>query len=465
MVEKVQGKQAAAEAEQSTASVEKYQESVNAKFKKIDIYTYDANGNGVIDQSELEKAMDDFKSNAARYAPNAKFEAFSKGYKATANPNFYYDDKNKKHYMIDTNGNLLEAKDVSWVGKDGSYAKRTKGKNGTQKYVGYDKNSYPKEMRAFDTSGKNPVGKAKDAAAGLGLRTTLATDSQGVYYDESTKIHYQWNDKTHSFKAMKGVGMIAADGTTFDKSGKNGNKILHKDGTVETKYSNYTETNKYNKQGKIESNTTTFSDGTKGVQETNKFGQRINYDIDVNGKSNKNELYTFYPDGHVKTEVFYCDGNKHLTTYRQNGTEASCKSTDSFGNLIGLRRTNANGKLTYDYSAQYTEGYNGKQELVKSYEVKYDSQGNFLGRTEKYLSASDGMFTTRYDSKGRITYLHRDYGDLSSTDTYTYKDGKNNTYLQRDKNGNVGYLKVIDNGHCNFEMEYLTKEEYDALQK
>lgn len=233
MVEKVQGKQSATEAEQSTASVEKYQESVNAKFKKIDIYTYDANGNGVIDQPELEKAMDDFKSNAARFTPNAKIEAFSKGYKATANPNFYYDDQNKKHYMIDKDGNLLEAKDVSWVGKDGSYAKRTKGKNGTQKYVGYDKNSYPKEMKAFDASGKNPVENAKDSAAGLGLRTTLATDSQGVYYDESTKIHYQWNDKTHSFKAMKDVDMIAADGRTFDKNGKNeyGSR-LRKDGQV-----------------------------------------------------------------------------------------------------------------------------------------------------------------------------------------------------------------------------------------
>lgn len=465
MVEKVQGKNVSEQSEQSTASLDKYQESINAKFKNINIHTYDANGNGVIEQPELEKAMDDFQSNKSGNYTNHRWEAIAKGYQTTYNPNFLYDPKTKKHFIIDKSGELLEAKDVSWVGKDGSYAKRMEGNNGTQKYVGYDKSSYPKEMKAYDASGKKLVGNAKDSAAGLGLRSTFASDSKGIYYDEATKIHYQWDDKSKTFKAMKGVGMVSADGRTFDNKGQDGNATLHKDGSVEIKEANYTSTFKFNNKGEVISAITRDTDGSKSVREINKFGQFIEYNVDANGNSNKNELYTFYPDGHINTEVFYDNGNKYLTTYRQDGSVSSYKTTDSHGHLIGLRRENVHGKPTYDYTAEYAYDYDGKPTLINSYEKKYDSQGNYLGGTEKYLTSSDGMFTTRYDSKGRTIYHHRDYGDLSSTVTFTYTNGKNNTSIQKSNEGQVSYIQTIDQGNGVFETKYLTKEEYDALQK
>ncbi len=457
MVEKVQGKNVPELSEQSTASIDKYQESINAKFKNINIHTYDANGTGVIEQPELEKAMDDFQSNKSGNYTNHRWEAIAKGYQTTNNPNFLYDPKTKKHFIIDANGELLEAKDVSWVGKDGSYAKRMEGNNGTQKYVGYDKSSYPKEMKAYDASGKKLVGNAKDSAAGLGLRSTFASDSQGIYYDEATKIHYQWDDKSKTFKAMKGVGMVSADGRTFDNKGQDGNATLHKDGSVEIKEANYTSTLKYNNKGEIISDITRYTDGSKFVRETNKFGQTIVYRIDENGKSDKNESYTFYPDGHIKTETYYKNNYKYLTTLRQDGSVSSTKTFDLDGNLCAEQRFH-NGKQVYDYFAKYYTGDDGKYVLGESQETKYDSQGNVI--YEKNISKGTS-YTRRYVSNGIITYGHSDDGDWSQTITY----GKNDTQIIKESNGQIFYIQYIYKDNGGTEEKHLTKEEYDALQK
>ena len=150
------------------------------------------------------------KDNSAKEA-----KAKEMGLRATYNDNFYYSEKEKEHYKWDSKKQtFIKYPNIAYMAKDGTYKRAYKNSDGSIRSINYSKDGYPTEMEA--RNGENKVYKNRDyAAKKLGLRETYGTKSDGIYYDEQTKMHYKWNPKSHSFEALKGVTYIGIDGQTY----------------------------------------------------------------------------------------------------------------------------------------------------------------------------------------------------------------------------------------------------------
>ena len=170
------------------------------------------------------------------------------GYRPTFSPDFFYAEKTKTHYKWNKEKNSFqEAPNVVYVDKDGSYT--TKGIG-----IGIDDNHYKGvtfnqdgEIIRLDvrTDSNNRYTNKNYAAEKLGFRTTIASESFGIYYDEkNTKQHYKWNAEKYGFEPMdKNITWVGEDGATkaniLDERGRKIGKVETKaDGsTVETLYS------------------------------------------------------------------------------------------------------------------------------------------------------------------------------------------------------------------------------------
>ena len=138
------------------------------------------------------------------------------GLRATYNDNFYYSETEKEHYKWDSNKQtFIKYPNIAYIAEDGTYRRAYKNSEGSIRSINYSKDGYPTKMEARD--GENKVYQNRDyAAKKLGLRETNGTKSDGIYYDEQTKMHYKWNPKSHSFDALKGVTYIGIDGQTYE---------------------------------------------------------------------------------------------------------------------------------------------------------------------------------------------------------------------------------------------------------
>lgn len=140
-----------------------------------------------------------------------------------------------------------------------------------------------------------------EAAKALGLRETFASQSRGVYYDEKTQTHYQWNEESQKFEAMgENFRMIGKNGRKYDKNGKSfsGNYQLKKDGTEV-----YT-----NEDG----STSTYTYDAKGNKTKCVFK-------DANGKVTKSYESTYDTNGNRRTVYKDADGKVCLEELRSKG--------------------------------------------------------------------------------------------------------------------------------------------------
>jgi len=138
--------------------------------------------------------------------------AEEKGYKKTYRSDFYYDPIEKMHYRF-KDGKFVKYPDIKYFNKDGSYRREYISKDGTRREVDYGKDGYPTGMEARNYKDKKYL-NMKYSAKVLGLRETFDKTGQNIYYDPKTKMHYQWDEKKHYFKALdKGVRYIAPDGS------------------------------------------------------------------------------------------------------------------------------------------------------------------------------------------------------------------------------------------------------------
>lgn len=144
--------------------------------------------------------------------------AQEKGLRPTYNSNFYYSETEKEHYKWDSEKQtFIKYPNIAFLAKDGSYRREYKNSDGSRRSINYSKNGYPTKMEARNSEGKAYLNKTF-AAKKLGLRETLATQTRGVYYDEQTKMHYKWNEKTHAFDALdKNIKYVKTDGTEHSK--------------------------------------------------------------------------------------------------------------------------------------------------------------------------------------------------------------------------------------------------------
>ena len=162
-------------------------------------------------------------SESPKDTPAKEAKAKEMGLRATYNDNFYYSEKEKEHYKWDSEKQtFIKYPNIAYMAKDGTYRRAYKNSDGSIRSINYSKDGYPTKMEA--RTGENKVYQNRDyAAKKLGLRETNGTKSDGIYYDEQTKMHYKWNPKSHAFEALKGVSYVGIDGQTYE--GKYKSKI------------------------------------------------------------------------------------------------------------------------------------------------------------------------------------------------------------------------------------------------
>ena len=281
--------------------------------------------------------------------------AKQQGLRATYNPNYYYSETEKEHYRWNPKTQkFVKYSNIAYFNKDQSYVRKYKNKDGSSKVVDYSKDGYPTKMQARNS--KNQVYQNKDfAVKKLGLRETYATKSQNVYYDEATKTHYRWNDKTHSFDLYGSHKTTFVEQEGGDYEGKANIKVIKYSNGVNKKEiikrANNTCENTYNTQGNLTRST---------IRDTK---NRVFYDVIrtyTNGKLSQATV-TWYKDGKKSSVKKYDSHGYTNEEYYEKGV-----ITDAYE-----YKRDANNK---EIGGTHTEYRNGKAKMIEEY--VYDSDGS-----------------------------------------------------------------------------------------
>lgn len=148
---------------------------------------------------------------------NVDKKAKDAGYRNTWGDGIYYDEKKKVHMAYnEETGEFEEVPHLKYVGKDGSRRYETKAADGSIISQTTDKDGNETGIQARNSEGKAYLNK-EYAAKKLGLRKTY---NGNVYYSESKKMHYKWNDKTHTYVPLPDVKQMNKDGTYYDTKGQ-----------------------------------------------------------------------------------------------------------------------------------------------------------------------------------------------------------------------------------------------------
>jgi len=287
-------------------------------------------------------------------APDPKVveEAKSKGMRQTYNKNYFYNEEEKMHYRY-KDGKFIKYADIKLFRKDGTYVREYKNADGSFRTIDYSEDCYPTSMQGRNYQGKAYLNEKKQAQV-LGLRDTFATNNEHIYYDEKTKMHFEWNDVKKQFDAMdKDVRYVSPNGdvdsppativTVRDKKSGDVKTITEKYDLDHNNGSSYT----YDKYGRMIRNERRDGKTYEYTEDAN--GNRISTVVRKNGMVDG--VYNHSYDNH---------GNRTHTTHR-----------DATGRVVST------GEFKYDEDNQcISESYKdvaGKQ--LKSMEWHKDEDG------------------------------------------------------------------------------------------
>lgn len=147
---------------------------------------------------------------------NIDKKAKEAGYRNTWGDGIYYDEKKKVHMAYnEETGEFEEIPNLKYVGNDGSKRYEIKTADGSVISTTTDSEDNETGIQARNSEGKAYLNKDY-AAKKIGLRKTY---NDNVYYSESKKMHYRWNEQTHTYEPLPDVKQMNKDGTYFDSQG------------------------------------------------------------------------------------------------------------------------------------------------------------------------------------------------------------------------------------------------------
>ena len=240
--------------------------------------------------------------------------AEEKGYRKTNRSDFYYDPQEKMHYRY-KDGKFVKYPDIKYFNKDGSYRREYINKDGTRREVDYGKDGYPTGMQARNYKDK-AYPNEKFSAKVLGLRETFDKVHKGIWYDPKTKMHYQWDEKAHSFKALdRNLRYISPDGVGSDSTPA---KIGTVNGNFAEKWENGTYI--YDGKGRVISepveNFGKYKIHRRNIyDENNRLIQRAYYH--ENGKLANYANISYDDKGKVSAVQYFCDDELFKGYYRK----------------------------------------------------------------------------------------------------------------------------------------------------
>lgn len=141
------------------------------------------------------------------------------GYRKTYSPDFFYDEKTKKHMKYNSESGKFEVvPNLTYVDKNGNQTYVIQQKGNLKRKEIRDKKGNITTLQAL-TNYSHVYTNPKYVAQKLGLDETFGS-AKGVYYNKATKQHFVWDSAKNQFVAKNEIRTMYKDGTYMGTDGK-----------------------------------------------------------------------------------------------------------------------------------------------------------------------------------------------------------------------------------------------------
>lgn len=141
------------------------------------------------------------------------------GYRKTYSPDFFYDEKTKKHMKYNSESGKFEVvPNLIYVDKEGKQTYVIQQKGNLKRKEIRDKKGNITTLQAL-TNYSHVYTNPKYVAQKLGLDETFGS-AKGVYYNKATKQHFVWDSAKNQFVAKNEIRTMYKDGTYMGTDGK-----------------------------------------------------------------------------------------------------------------------------------------------------------------------------------------------------------------------------------------------------
>lgn len=174
------------------------------------------------DVSDRVKGSDDPQgadSGEKGQASEVAKKAEDAGYRKTYSPDFFYDEKTKKHMKYNSESGKFEVvPNLTYVDKEGNQTYVIQQKGNLKRKEIRDKKGNITTLQAL-TNYSHVYTNPKYVAQKLGLDETFGS-AKGVYYNKATKQHFVWDSAKNQFVAKNEIRTMYKDGTYMGTDGK-----------------------------------------------------------------------------------------------------------------------------------------------------------------------------------------------------------------------------------------------------
>lgn len=151
--------------------------------------------------------------------PEIVKKAEDAGYRKTYSPDFFYDEKTKKHMKYNSEtGKFEEVPNLTYVDKNGNQTYVIQQEGNVKRKEIKDKDGNITTLQAL-TNYSHVYTNPKYVAQKLGLDETWGS-AKGVYYNKATKQHFVWDSAKNQFVAKNEIRTMYKDGTYLGTDGK-----------------------------------------------------------------------------------------------------------------------------------------------------------------------------------------------------------------------------------------------------
>ena len=141
------------------------------------------------------------------------------GYRKTYSPDFFYDEKTKKHMKYNSESGKFEVvPNLIYVDKEGKQTYVIQQKGNLKRKEIKDRDGNITTLQAL-TNYSHVYTNPKYVAQKLGLDETFGS-AKGVYYNKATKQHFVWDSAKNQFVAKNEIRTMYKDGTYMGTDGK-----------------------------------------------------------------------------------------------------------------------------------------------------------------------------------------------------------------------------------------------------
>lgn len=171
-----------------------------------------------INKKDVSDRVDDPQGENSQSSEIAK-KAEDAGYRKTYSPDFFYDEKTKKHMKYNSEtGKFEEVPNLTYVDKNGNQTYVIQQEGNVKRKEIKDRDGNITTLQAL-TNYSHVYTNPKYVAQKLGLDETFGS-AKGVYYNKATKQHFVWDSAKNQFVAKNEIRTMYKDGTYMGTDGK-----------------------------------------------------------------------------------------------------------------------------------------------------------------------------------------------------------------------------------------------------